>query len=61
MTREELRSQLAYVEQDSPALSGTLRDNLTLGMSNISDRQCEDILHVVNLKNLLKRDTRGWI
>lgn len=61
MTREELCSQLAYVEQDSPALSGTLRDNLTLGMSNISDRQCEDILHVVNLNDLLKRDTRGWI
>lgn len=59
MTREELRAQLAYVEQDSPALSGTLRDNLTLGMSNISDRQCEDILHAVNLGDLLKRDARG--
>ena len=34
---DELRSAIGYVEQDTPALAGTLRDNLTLGLGPVSD------------------------
>lgn len=36
-SREELRNFITYVEQDAPVISGTLRDNLLLGNSKISD------------------------
>jgi ABC-type multidrug transport system fused ATPase/permease subunit len=55
MTPAELRSNLAYVEQSSPVLSGTLRDNLALGDPSVTDLQCEEALGVVNLTHFLER------
>lgn len=49
LSREELRGQIAYVEQDAPALSGTVRDNLLLGSQTADDEQCIDVLRQVNL------------
>lgn len=49
LPRATLRGQIAYVEQDAPALSGTIRDNLLLGSHTASDEQCVEALRRVNL------------
>ena len=59
MERGELRAQLGYVEQEAPVLSGTLRDNLTLGAPEASDADCDAVLRSVNLGAVLDRDPRG--
>lgn len=55
LDRRWLRSQLGYVEQDAPALSGTLRDNLVLGCPDAGDDECVRVLEKVNLGGLLVR------
>lgn len=57
--REELRSLVAYVEQDAPIVSGTLRENLTLGLTGISDDDCLQVLHSMNLGHLVARRPGG--
>lgn len=57
--REELRSQIGYVEQDAPVLAGTLRQNLLLGTPNATDEQCVDVLRSVNLGEVLDRNPLG--
>ncbi|WGD38678.1 ABC transporter ATP-binding protein [Lysinibacter sp. HNR] len=59
LSRIELRSQLGYVEQDAPVLAGTLRDNLTLSAPTASDTECIQVLHTVNLGEVLDRDPAG--
>lgn len=49
LSREDLRRQISYVEQDAPALSGTVRDNLLLGSHTATEAQCVDVLRRVNL------------
>ena len=58
-SREDLRRRLGYVEQDSPVLSGTLRQNLTLGTPDITDDQCLAALNAVNLEYLASRSSLG--
>jgi len=57
--REKLRAQIGYVEQDAPALAGTLRDNLTLSTPDATDEQCRAVLHSVNLDEVLERNELG--
>jgi ABC-type multidrug transport system fused ATPase/permease subunit len=57
--REALRAQIGYVEQDAPVLAGSLRDNLTLGTPDATDEQCIQVLHDVNLTEVLERSDRG--
>jgi len=59
LDREALRAQIGYVEQDAPVLAGSLRDNLTLGTPDATDQQCIDVLHAVNLTELLERNPLG--
>ncbi|MBX3093679.1 MAG: ATP-binding cassette domain-containing protein [Cryobacterium sp.] len=59
LDRAELRAQLGYVEQDAPVLAGTLRDNLTLASPDATDEQCVDVLHAVNLREVLERNPLG--
>ena len=59
ITREELRSQIGYVEQDAPVLAGTIRENLLIGSPNATDAQLRQVLGEVNLTAVLKRDKRG--
>ncbi len=59
MTRAQTRAALGYVEQDSPVLAGTIRENLVLGAPGASDRDCEDVLAAVNLDGVLRRDPKG--
>ncbi|MDR6973176.1 ABC transporter ATP-binding protein [Leifsonia shinshuensis] len=59
LDRVALRSQIGYVEQDAPVLAGTLRDNLTLAAPGATDEQCIDVLHAVNLTEVLERNELG--
>ncbi|THG30883.1 ABC transporter ATP-binding protein [Naasia lichenicola] len=57
--RVALRSQIGYVEQDAPVLAGSLRDNLLLASPEATDADCIDVLHRVNLAEVLERDPAG--
>ncbi|HEY8589453.1 MAG TPA: ABC transporter ATP-binding protein [Naasia sp.] len=57
--RESLRAQIGYVEQDAPVLAGSLRDNLLLAAPEASDEDCVEVLHRVNLAEVLDRDPAG--
>ncbi|MCX7520944.1 ABC transporter ATP-binding protein [Microbacterium sp. STN6] len=59
LKRDELRAQIGYVEQDAPVLAGTIRDNLTLAAPDATDEQCIDVLHAVNLTEVLERNELG--
>jgi len=59
ISREELRAQLGYVEQDAPVLAGTIRANLLLGTPAATDEQLVEVLAAVNLTEVLERDPRG--
>ena len=59
LDRDELRSQMAYVEQDAPALAGTLRDNLLLGAPEADDGELVRVLEQVNLGELVTRSPAG--
>ncbi len=59
LDRQGLRSQIGYVEQDAPVLAGTLADNLRLGAPDATDQECIDVLHAVNLTEVLERNDKG--
>ena len=59
LDRDELRSRMAYVEQDAPALAGSLRDNLLLGAPDADDERLRAVLAQVNLTELLTRSPAG--
>lgn len=60
----DLRRAIGYVEQDSPVLAGTLRDNLTLGLSNVTDERLWQVLALARLDDLVQTlpgGLDGWI
>ncbi|MFF1878153.1 ABC transporter ATP-binding protein [Leifsonia sp. NPDC058230] len=59
LDRTALRDQIGYVEQDAPVLAGSLRDNLTLAAPQATDAECIDVLHAVNLTEVLERNDLG--
>ena len=59
LERRDLRAQLGYVQQNSPTLAGTLRDNLLLGRPDASDDECAEVLRAVNLGGVLDRSPLG--
>jgi ATP-binding cassette subfamily B protein len=59
LSRDALRSQIGYVEQDAPVLAGSIRDNLLIGSPNATDAELKAVLSEVNLTAVLKRDKRG--
>ncbi|MCF8535656.1 MAG: ABC transporter ATP-binding protein/permease [Rhodoluna sp.] len=59
MSRDELRAQTGYVEQDAPVLAGSIRENLLIGSPNATDKQLRKVLAEVNLTDVVKRDKRG--
>ncbi|GAB3029364.1 ABC transporter ATP-binding protein [Parafrigoribacterium mesophilum] len=59
LDRTALRAQIGYVEQDAPVLAGSLRENLKLGSPDATDAQCIEVLHAVNLTEVLDRDEKG--
>ncbi|MFF0745199.1 ABC transporter ATP-binding protein [Streptomyces sp. NPDC004111] len=44
LTRADLRRRIAYVEQDSPMLAGTLRENLLYSAPGATDAEIADVL-----------------
>lgn len=58
LSRDELRAQIGYVEQDAPVLAGTIRDNLLLGSPHASDAECDRVLRAVNLGEIVDRAAR---
>jgi ATP-binding cassette subfamily B protein len=59
LTREDLRSQIGYVEQDAPVLAGSLADNLRIAKPDATDDECRAGLKEVNLSGSVKRSRDG--
>lgn len=55
----ELRSRIGYVGQDAQLFMGTLRENLVLSDTWISDTQIVDVLQKVDLYHLVSSHPRG--
>ena len=55
MRRAEVRRRIAYVEQDSPVMAGTLEDNLKYSATNASDKDIAEALRVTRLDTLIAR------
>jgi ATP-binding cassette subfamily B protein len=59
LSRDALRSQIGYVEQEAPVLAGTIRNNLLIGSPDATDAQLKKVLAQVNMTSVLTRDKRG--
>jgi ATP-binding cassette subfamily B protein len=59
MSRDALREQIGYVEQDAPVLAGSIRENLLIGSPDATDKQLKAVLAEVNLTEVLKRHKSG--
>jgi ABC-type multidrug transport system fused ATPase/permease subunit len=59
MSREECRGKIGLVEQDSPLLYGTLRDNVTYSAPEADEREIRRALELANLVELLERLPQG--
>ncbi len=59
LSRPQARGAIGYVEQDSPVLAGTIRENLLLGAPDADDADCAAVLASVNLTGILRRDPAG--
>ncbi|MGO2170489.1 MAG: ABC transporter ATP-binding protein [Micrococcaceae bacterium] len=53
---EALRRRIGYVEQDSPALSGTVSENLRLAAHDATDDELRRVLADVGLEDIARRD-----
>jgi ATP-binding cassette subfamily B protein len=60
ISRESVRAQIGYVEQDAPVLAGSIRENLLIGRPNATDEELRAVLEEVNLIEVLDRDPRGF-
>ena len=60
LSRAELRSRLAWVDQDSSALSGTLAENLRFGAPQATDDDLRAALSEVRLEGLIEQLPEGW-
>ncbi|GAB3402621.1 ABC transporter ATP-binding protein [Schumannella luteola] len=58
LDRDAIRARIGFVEQDSPALAGTLADNLRLGANHATDDQLLDTLERVGLSSLVPQGAR---
>ncbi len=56
---EALRASTGYVEQEAPALAGTIRDNLLLGRADATDQALGRVLASVGLTELVARAPEG--
>ena len=59
MPRAALRARLGYVEQESPVLAGTVRDNLLLTRPDATDPELWGVLADVGLTDVVRRSPRG--
>jgi len=59
LPREVLRGQFGYVEQDAPALAGTIRENLVLAAPLATEADCLAVLDAVNLRQAVLKHPQG--
>ena len=59
LPREQLRGLLGYVEQEAPALAGSLRANLLLAAPGASESDLQAVVDAVNLRELVERAPAG--
>ncbi|MFE0150401.1 ABC transporter ATP-binding protein [Nonomuraea sp. NPDC059007] len=52
LTHDQVRARLAYVEQDTPVVPGTIRDNLLLSHPGASEEELLKVLHDVRLAEM---------
>jgi ABC-type multidrug transport system fused ATPase/permease subunit len=57
--RDELRAEIAYVEQEAPVLAGTLRANLLYAAPDASDDELRAVLATTRLEELIARLPEG--
>lgn len=57
--KEELRTQIGFVTQDTQLFSGTIRENLLFVNPRATDEQCLDALKKAQCQNLLERGGKG--
>ncbi|OHV43030.1 ABC transporter ATP-binding protein [Pseudofrankia sp. BMG5.36] len=60
----DLRRSIGYVEQEAPVLAGTLRANLTLGLSDIEEEHLWEVVRLARLDDviqILPGGLDGWI
>lgn len=59
LPRAEVRRRIAYVEQESPVMAGTIEDNLTYAASGVSDEEVAEVLRLTRLDSLIERLPAG--
>lgn len=59
LSLEAIRARIAYAEQDSPLVPGTVRDNLLLRTPGASDDELREVLHQVRLLDWVDRTPGG--
>ncbi len=57
--KEELRTQIGFVTQDTQLFSGTIRENLLFVNPAATDEECLDALNKAQCQNLLERGGKG--
>lgn len=55
----EFRNQIAVVPQNTILFAGTLRDNITYGLENVTDSEVEEVLKSVGLDELVNEMPKG--
>ncbi|AQW54526.1 ABC transporter ATP-binding protein [Streptomyces violaceusniger] len=55
MSRAEVRRRIAYVEQESPVMAGTLGDNLRYAATGAGDEDIAEVLRLTRLDSLIAR------
>ncbi|MFI6082886.1 ABC transporter ATP-binding protein [Streptomyces sp. NPDC051217] len=59
LPRAEVRRRIAYVEQESPVMAGTIEDNLTYAASDVTHEEVAEVLRLTRLDSLIERLPRG--
>ena len=59
LVKQELRSQIGFVTQETQLFAGTIRDNLKFVYPNATDEQCLEALEKAQCHNLLVRGKQG--
>ena len=54
-----VRGRIGYLPQNSAIFCGTLRDNLTLGMSGVNDERLMEAVRMVGLESFVQRNSAG--
>ncbi|MGW6746601.1 ABC transporter ATP-binding protein [Streptomyces sp. NPDC055025] len=55
LPRAEVRRRIAYVEQESPVMAGTIEDNLRYAATGASDGDIAEVLRLTRLDTLIER------